>query len=341
MNPNYRASRSMVMRHRDDLEVYPRHEGGTTAWVIKDPISLRYFQFSDSEFSIFRWLDGKRTLNEIVSAFNKRFAPRRLSHHELRGFVDGLHQSGLVHFKSSDQGNRLWERGNRQRFEQRLAAFANPLAIRLPGINPLHLVDWLYRRCRWCFSWYAGLAAAMLVTVAAATFATRSDEFIARLPTIDAFLSPANLIALAIALAIVKVLHELGHALTCRHFGGDCHEIGVMLLVFTPCLYCDVTDAWKLSNRWHRIAISAAGMIVEVVLASICGLLWWATDSGVVNSLLLNVVVVCSVGTVLVNANPLLRYDGYLHPVGHHPFTQPFGNDRGSNCSGCCSLVSV
>ena len=84
-----------------------------------------------------------------------------------------------------------------------------------------------------------------------------------------------------------------------------------MLLVFTPCLYCDVSDGWKLPSRLQRIAISAAGILVEIVLAALCGVLWCITEPGTLHSMLFNIMVVCSVGTVLINANPLLRYDGY------------------------------
>ena len=77
------------------------------------------------------------------------------------------------------------------------------------------------------------------------------------------FFSAGNFVWLAVALALAKCLHELGHAITCKHFGGECHEIGLMLLVGTPCLYCDVSDAWLLADKWHRIAVSAAGIFVE------------------------------------------------------------------------------
>mgnify|MGYP006208402917 CR=1 FL=1 len=62
-----------------------------------------------------------------------------------------------------------------------------------------------------------------------------------------------------VAFAVVKVLHEFGHALACKHYGGECHEMGLMFLVFTPCLYMNVSDAWMLPSKWHRIAISGAG----------------------------------------------------------------------------------
>ena len=116
---------------------------------------------------------------------------------------------------------------------------------------------------------------------------------------------------LAITLCVTKILHEFGHGLSCKHFGGECHEIGVMFLVLTPCLYCNVSDSWMLPNRWHRAAIGAAGMYVELVLASICTFIWWFTEPGPLNYICLNVMFISSVSTVMFNANPLLRYDGY------------------------------
>ncbi len=112
-------------------------------------------------------------------------------------------------------------------------------------------------------------------------------------------------------LCVTKILHEFGHGLSCKHFGGECHEIGVMFLVLTPCLYCNVSDSWMLPNRWHRAAIGAAGMYVELVLASICTFIWWFTEPGPINYVCLNVMFISSVSTIMFNANPLLRYDGY------------------------------
>jgi putative peptide zinc metalloprotease protein len=113
-------------------------------------------------------------------------------------------------------------------------------------------------------------------------------------------------------MAVVKVLHELGHGLSCKHFGGECHEIGFMLLVLTPCLYCNVSDSWMLPNKWQRAIIGAAGMYVEVVLASIATFLWWFSDeTTLLNNMCLNVMFICSVSTVIFNGNPLLRFDGY------------------------------
>jgi putative peptide zinc metalloprotease protein len=112
-------------------------------------------------------------------------------------------------------------------------------------------------------------------------------------------------------LAVTKILHEFGHGFSCKHFGGECHEMGFMLLVLTPCLYCNVSDSWLLPNKWHRMVIGAAGIIVECLLASIATYIWWFSEPGLLNYLALRVMFICSVSTVLFNGNPLLRYDGY------------------------------
>lgn len=131
------------------------------------------------------------------------------------------------------------------------------------------------------------------------------------LPDLRELTAAGNFLLFAAILILVKSLHELGHALMCRHFGGHCHEMGIMLLVFTPCLYSNVSHAWMIPEKSRRIAISTAGIAVELVLAAACGLLWWFSEPGYFNTLCLYVMLICSVSTLLLNANPLLRFDGY------------------------------
>jgi putative peptide zinc metalloprotease protein len=165
-------------------------------------------------------------------------------------------------------------------------------------------VGFLFSRAALCLSILLGLAALLLVTV-------QFDVFHARLPELHQFFGPSNFLWLALVLCLTKVAHELGHALVCRRFGARCHEMGMMFLLFTPCLYCNVSDACLLRSKWQRAAVGAAGMYVELVLASLATFLWWFSEPGLLNHLAINVMFVCSVTTLVFNANPLLRYDGY------------------------------
>src|SRR4029450_9491912 len=158
---------------------------------------------------------------------------------------------------------------------------------------------------------YTGLCVLLFGLTALSLVFVQFDEFSRRLPNFHSFFGPQNWFYLAITMAVVKVLHEFGHGLSCKHFGGECHELGAMMLVFTPALYCNVSDSWMLPNKWHRAAIGAAGMYVELFLAALATFLWWFSTPGLFNHIMLSVMFICSVSTVVFNGNPLLRFDGY------------------------------
>jgi len=295
---------------RPDLVVYRLAFRRRRYWGIKDPVALKYFQLGEQEYAILSMLDGRRTLEQVRQRFERAFAPCQLTLPRLQNFLARMHRSGLLVADAAGQGQELLARRRRDR-RRRLGQWGNLLALRFRGFDPSPLLDWLYPKCRVLLSrWMLALAAA-LVAAAAILVAVHWQTFLDRLPEAGALLSAQNLVWLAVTLALVKVVHELGHAVTCRHFGAACHEMGVMFLVFTPCLYCNVTDSWMLPNRWHRMAIAAAGIGVELVLAAGATFLWWFSLPGLLHALCLNVMVVCSVGTLMFNANPLLRYDGY------------------------------
>jgi putative peptide zinc metalloprotease protein len=183
--------------------------------------------------------------------------------------------------------------------------------MRFKGIDPERFFNFIYPYVRWFFTVPSMICCIILALSALTLVLVQFQTFQTRLPSFQSFFQAQNWMWLAITLCLTKILHELGHGLSCKHFGGECHEIGVMFLVMTPCLYCNVSDSWMLPNRWHRAAIGAAGMYVEIVLASICTFIWWFTEPGPLNWTCLNVMFISSVSTVMFNANPLLRYDGY------------------------------
>jgi putative peptide zinc metalloprotease protein len=170
----------------------------------------------------------------------------------------------------------------------------------------------LSRDLRFLFSlWFFFLSLVLMVS-AALLVATHFDTFRDKLPSYHEFFSFKSVVYLWIALAVVKVIHEFGHGLSCKKFGGEVHEMGFLLMCLSPALYCNVSDAWVLPSKWHRIIISAAGIYVELVIAAIATFVWWNTPTQpFINNLSLSLMVVCSVSTVVFNANPLMRYDGY------------------------------
>lgn len=284
---------------------------GRIVWVVKDPVAMRYYQLREEEYFVLRQLDGRTSSDAIVERFGRRFAPRQLEPLRLQAFLARLHREGMVVSLAQGQGHELFARRKKLVRREWFEMLSNILALRFRGVDPQRLLNRLAPATAWMFSRWFFIASLMLMTAALGLVIVHFETLRERLPDFQAFFSAGNLLWLAAAVALAKVLHELGHALACRHFGGECHEIGVMLLVFTPCLYCNVSDAWMMTNKWRRIAIGAAGMWVEMMLASIATFVWWWTTPGMLNGLCLDLMFVCSVSTVLFNGNPLLRYDGY------------------------------
>jgi putative peptide zinc metalloprotease protein len=280
-------------------------------WVVKDPVGLQYFRFEEEEFAILQMLDGVASLDQIAEQFEAMFPPQTIRTEELQQFIGMLHRSGLVITGAGGQGEQLKKLRDEKVGKQRLAAMSNILAVRFKGIDPDKILNFINSYTWWFWTKPMLVVNLMLMAAAALLILVQFDVFQSKLPSFDSFFAAQNWLLIGSVLAVTKILHEFGHGLSCKYFGGECHEMGVMFLVLTPCLYCNVSDSWMLPNRWHRAAIGAAGMYVELVLASICTFIWWFSEPGMLNYLCLNVMFVSSVSTLLFNANPLLRYDGY------------------------------
>jgi putative peptide zinc metalloprotease protein len=305
------SSRKLPIRKRPDLRARKHRYQGRLYWVVKDPVGLQYYRFEEEEYAILQMLDGQSSLDEIADRFEREFPPQTIRTEELQQFIGMLHRSGLVITNAPGQGQQLVKRRDERKRKERLSTLTNILSVRFKGIDPERFFNFIYPYVRWFFSVPALVCCIILALCALTLVLVQFETFQSRLPSFQSFFQAQNWMPLALTLAATKILHELGHGLSCKHFGGECHEIGVMFLVLTPCLYCNVSDSWMLPNRWHRAAIGAAGMYVEVVLASICTFIWWFTEPGPLNWFCLNVMFISSVSTILFNANPLLRYDGY------------------------------
>ena len=127
----------------------------------------------------------------------------------------------------------------------------------------------------------------------------------------DRVMSTENLFLMLVAYPFIKIIHELGHAYTVKHWGGDVHEIGVMMLVFMPVPYVDASDSLFFRSKWQRALVGAAGILVEVLLAALALMVWLNAEAGLVRAFAFNIMLIGGVSTLLFNGNPLLKFDGY------------------------------
>ncbi|TWT39369.1 HlyD family efflux transporter periplasmic adaptor subunit [Blastopirellula retiformator] len=302
---------SLKVRIRPDLKIARQQGTLEPRFVVKDPVTLRYFYFGEHEMFIMRRLDGQMSVAEIQDAYQEEYAPLKIRPVEIHTFCHSLHSRGLAIAGVAGQTKQLLERAERDRLWRWSTAPLSVLSIRLPGVDPDRSLDAVAPYFAWLFQKTTVIAVLTIASVLGLLGLLHVEEIFRRLPTMQSLFQGENLLWMAIALGLVKILHELGHALACKRFGGECHQIGVMLLAFVPCLYCDVSDAWLLPDRNRRMFVSAAGMYVELIVASLCAVLWYFSEPGVVQSICFSVMLVASVSTLVVNGNPLMRYDGY------------------------------
>ncbi|QDU59494.1 Peptidase family M50 [Planctomycetes bacterium Pan216] len=309
VNPDLR--RKIKVRMRPDLVINQQRYAGQSFFIVKDPVSLKYYRFREEELFLLKQFDGVNTLDDIRHAFVEKFRPQRISVSDLEKFVQQLLQAGIATADTPQVGQRLYERFKKKKRDKIKQLFANILYLKVPIFDPEWLLKKIIPWTGWFYSLPAFIVMIGLMLSAGLLVLVNWDTFVGKLPSYENFFTWRNLMYFWVTLAVVKVIHEFGHGISCRKFGGEVHEMGFLFLVLTPCLYCNVSDAWMLPNKWHRVVIGAAGIYVELVLSAIFVWVWWYTEPGLLNTLSLSIVFICSVSTVIFNGNPLLRFDGY------------------------------
>ncbi len=300
---------------REDLVITKTFFEGRTYYVIKDPVSLQYFRLTAEDYFLATLFDGKRNLGQVRDIYIERFPHLRLEYSEdeikerVSHFANDL---GLMQFLSI-QGMRLKQRYDaikaRKHSKFSLYNAANYLFFKRFSIyDPDELFAKMARPLWWIWTKTTLWVSVALIIAALCVVINKYDRTEAMM---SQFFHINNWLLIWVTTIIIKSIHELGHGLTCKHFGGEVHEVGVMLLVFTPYFFVNVSDSWVLPARHKRILISAAGIYVELILASFATFLWAIVQPGPLQQILYNIMVIASISTLFFNANPLMRFDGY------------------------------
>ncbi len=295
------ALRPTVRSHRQRFR-------GEVWYVLRDPMQNRFYRLRPEAWELVARLTPRQTVEETWLAELERNPGQAPGQEDVVELLSQLNRANLLYFDQAADAPRLYERRRAREGRELRGRLINLISPRVPLIDPDHLLARWSARLGWLFGW-PGLVLWLGVLLSA--LVPLSERGGALLDQGAAVLSPGNLLWLYLAIALVKVLHELGHGLICRRFGGEVHTLGVMFIIFVPLPYVDATSSWALRSRYRRALVGAGGMLVELFLAAIAAWVWAYTAPGLVHSLAYNVMFVASVSTLLFNANPLLRFDGY------------------------------
>lgn len=281
---------------------------GEKWYVLQDSYNNQFFRLRPAAYEFVVRLTPKRTVREVWLEVVEQFPEDAPGQEDVIQLLAQLYHANLLLYDAPADSRELFERYRKRRQRELQSRLLSVMFARIPLLDP----DDLLRALRPFAAPFVGpLGWLLWFVVVGGAGKVAIDRWDLLQEQSQAILAPGNLALLYVALALTKTLHEFGHAIVCRHYGGEVHTMGVMLLVFTPIPYMDASSSWAFSNRWRRIYVGAAGMIVEIFVAALAVFVWANTAPGALHGLAYNMIFIASVSTVLFNVNPLLRFDGY------------------------------
>ncbi len=287
------------------------HDYGGEAWhVLRDPVTGKLYRFTAPAWQIVGRMNGRQPLSRIWAEAMDAMGPDALSQEEAVQLLSQLYQADLLSVDATPDAAELLDRMQRQRRQKRQRFYKNPLAIPLPLFDPDRMLERLAPLVRgpragvfWAVVWLG------VVLPALALVPLNWDALSQTGPR--EWLALDNLLLMACIYPFVKALHELAHGLAAKRHGGAVHETGIMFLVFYPVPYVDASSSAFFPERRARALVGAAGILAEVWLACAAFLLWLAAEPGLLRDILFNIMLIGGISTVLINGNPLLKFDGY------------------------------
>lgn len=293
---------------REELAIYPGpvQRDGPPTWTLHDPTRNAFFRIDWQTFEILKhWSLGEPA---AIAAAVQAISP-------LNPTVDDVADVG--NFLAE---NQLFERKNGQSAEmaRRLVTLRgswlhrllhNYLFFRIPLVRP---DAWLGRhQAKVDFFWSQGFLRLTLLALVIGLFHV-SREWERFTATLVDTLSWSGLAAYAVALAAIKVAHELGHGFAAKRHGCRVPTMGLAFLVLWPMAYTDTNETWKLADRRQRFAVAAAGLRVELTVAAWALLAWAFLPEGIPKSIAFVLTTTALIATLAINASPFMRFDGYF-----------------------------
>jgi len=287
-----------------------RHDYRDEVWyVLEDTSSGRCHRFSVAAHYLIGLMDGRRTLQEIWDAAVARLGDDAPTQDETIRLLGQMHAADVLLCDLPPDSREIFQRRQKQERRQLRQRLAQPLAVRIPLFDPDRFLSRWLPLVRPLFSWFGLGLWLFVVSTGAVLAASHWAELTENI--VDRALTAENLLMLWLAYPLVKALHELGHGFAAKRWGGEVHEIGVMLLVLMPVPYVEASAASAFREKHKRMVVGAAGIMVELFLAALAVILWLNVEPGPVRALAFNVMLIGGVSTLFFNGNPLLRFDGY------------------------------
>ena len=297
-------------RLRRNISVVAQEFRGSRWYLLQDENAGRFIRVNSAAYELIGRFDGDHSIREILEIITEsKTTDQTINAEEMLGVVALLHE-----FEGLQGGLAMSSRDALRRFtlaqeQKRYLRWGNPLSLRFSLLDPDRLLNALTPLSRWAMS-PVGLGAWVLIVISALMLVVLDRANFSHALQNQSF-GVKDFVTFWLLYTVVKALHELGHGLAIKRWGGEVHDAGIFLLVFMPVPYVDGSASLAFRDKRKRAIVSAAGILVELFLAALGVLVWSVTEAGTTNDIALKLTLIGGLSTLLYNGNPLLRFDGY------------------------------
>ena len=296
---------------RADLRISEQTVSGEKSYVIKVPETNTYNRYGATEYELLTFCDGTRTASDVAALWNEHHPDEPLDEAEVLGFLDGV-EAGVWEQSLGERNLAVLERirdDRRSRVDQ-----SSVLYLTFKAWDPNRTLAKLDRYLSWMFTPEFVIFSVALFIASAYFLAGNWTRVQSDTAALYSFQNKTayDIWIFWLLLFGYGAIHEFGHGLTCKHFGGDVHQMGFMLIYFTPAFYTDTTDSVLCPIASRRQWVLFAGIWIGLVLCGICVFIWQFTAPGsFMNDLAYKAMLLTGIQGLLVDLNPLMKADGY------------------------------
>ena len=299
---------------RADLVITRQKQRDEVVFVVKDPESQQYYRYSEIEFQVMSLFDGHHTIEQVQQDYAGIAPEAELDNETIKDFLSSLKQDGLIQRSAKEKNIILLEKQRTYRKQRLIRAKGSLLYLRFPLFDPNKLLDKTIDFIRFFWTRWFFVVSLLMILASYAIIAANWEQIFQSLKEMYSFSqqSAGNIIRLWVVVIIVIAFHEFGHAYTCKNYGGEVHEMGFLLLLFNPCLYANVNDAWIFPEKAKKLWVTFSGAYFEAFIGAIATFAWWITNPGsTFNTYSYTALTICGVSSLAFNFNPLFKLDGY------------------------------
>ncbi len=309
-SPFWHRVRLMKPRLRPHVEITRQRYRGRRWHVVHDPASNQFYRLNPVANDFVGMLDGHRDVESAWKISLAKFGDAAPTQNEVIQLLTQLYSSNLLSVDATPETEQLLNRGRERRKRKATQQAIGIMYFRIKVFNPDRMLAALEPILRPLINRWGFLLWALLVGTSLIALLPHWDKLVSQFQRLTG--NPIEWLWVLAVFIVTKAIHETGHGVICKRFGGQVPEFGFMLLVLFPSPYVDASSAWGFPSKWQRMAVGAGGMIFELVVASIAAWVWMSAPEGSITSqVAYSALLSASFSTVVFNANPLMRFDGY------------------------------